>query len=44
MLNSSFYRFVFGFAAIIAVAFGVLFVVSSKPQGEATVDSVAHPR
>ncbi len=44
MFNSSFYKFVFGFAAIIAVAFGVLYVVSSKPQGGDTVDTVAHPR
>ncbi len=43
MLNNSFFKFFFGFVAIIAAAFGVLALASAQLKGEA-VDSVAHPR
>lgn len=44
MLNNSFYKFLFGFAAIIGAAFVLLYVVSSQPPAAPSVDTVAHPR
>ncbi len=40
----TFARFVFGFLAIIAVAFGVVIVVSSQAPHAAPVDNVALPQ
>lgn len=42
MLNNTFFKFLFGFVVIIAVAFGVLALANS---GLTTgVDTLAHPR
>ena len=41
MIDSAFFKFVFGFAAIIAVAFGILYVANS--QTPKPIDTVAHP-
>jgi hypothetical protein len=45
MPETSFFKFLFGFAMIIAFAFGVLmFANSQMQQPTPNVDSVAHPR
>ena len=45
MPDTSFFKFLFGFAMIIAAAFGTLMFANSQMQTTApNVDSVAHPR
>lgn len=41
MINNTFFKFLFGFAAIIAVAFGILAIANS--QTPRPIDTVAHP-
>ena len=42
MANKTFFKFFFGFIAIVAIAFGVLITASS--QSPKAVDTVAHPQ
>jgi hypothetical protein len=44
MFNNSFFSFVFGFTVIIALAFGVLYFVTSNSKPVDSIDTVAHPR
>lgn len=42
MFNKTFFKFFFGFAAIIGVAFGILILASSQLPD--SVDTMAHPK